>query len=353
MEKIFRKKTKRITIKDVADFAGVTPGTASLALNRDPSELKFSMQTITRIREAAEKLNYRPNPLAQRLVSGALAFPSVTIMAPTEHGFGSLHNEEVLIGVVLAAATAGIKADTVVPKFKNAASPEFGTPEAIDATDGFILHTWCNIEDDSVLQPLLATGKPFVLANHYVQDERIPCVGGDLLNAGSTVIRYLVELGHRYIAVMPGPKLLPKSHLYLQGMRNEMARYGMSLPDDNVNFGSYADLDGAWIDRLLTQTLRPTAFVIAADEVATKLILYLREKGFTVPDDFSVVGFGNEAYSKFFSPKLTTINEHGREIGQRAMQILANLIEKKDAETKIKLDFELVKRQSTAPPKKS
>ena len=346
-----QKKTKRITIRDVANYAGVTPGTASLALNRDPSELKFSMDTITRIQEAAKKLNYRPNPVAQRLVTGAMAFPSVTILAPTEHGFGNLHNEEVLIGTILVAAAAGIKVETLVTQFDSSGQPKSDFLRELDTVDGFILHSWCNIGDESVLEPLLATGKPFVLANHYIGDERIPCIGGGSFSAGEKIAKHLLELGHRNIAVMPGPAVLERTHCLVAGLRAEMAKQGSDVPDENVNFSLYTDPNTEFIEKIISQQPQLTAFVTASDELATKVIIHLQAKGFDVPGDFSVTGEGNDAYGKFLNPQLTTINEHGREIGQKAMQMLVNLIDKKPTETKIRINFELIVRQSTGPAK--
>jgi DNA-binding LacI/PurR family transcriptional regulator len=342
-------KVARSTIRDVANLAGVTPGTASLALNRDPKNLKITIETINRVKLAAKKLNYKPNAHAKRLADGVDSHPTVTVMTPVSGSFGGTHNQDVLSGILETAASMGINVNLRNTVFENELTPSVSSIGSPSMMEGIILHTWLHFTDNTV-DDLLAAERPFVLTNHYVDNPRIPCVGGDMFSAGKKITEHLVLLGHKNIAVTMGPEIVCKVTSYLAGIRSFLEGAGIELPEPNVRFGSYESFDVGWLAALMKKRPRPTALICINDQIALAAIGALMEMGLSVPRDISVTGFGNSVFSALMHPQLTTLDEKGKLIGMQTMNMLAAMMDGKETSRKINLTFDLIARETTAPP---
>jgi LacI family transcriptional regulator len=337
---------EKITIRDVALLAGVSVTTVSRALNESPPDSRISGDTIRKVQAAARRLNYRPNRYARQLVTKRDFHPSIVVMSPTPAGFGGPHNYEVVAGIVEAAAARGIDVKLRHVDFDSHGKVAVNSIGPLDDIDGIILHTWLDIEDSAVLNALLKLGKPFVLANHFVENPVIPCVGGDLFQTGINIVSHLARLGHRHLAAVLWPKFLLKTSLFLAGLRQGCAGNGLELPDDCFIYGNFAALVESDFLPLLSRSPRPTAF-IAGDVIAYQIITVLEARNIRVPRDVSVLGFGNNPLYAMLQPELTTVDEHGWLIGQKALEMIADLMDvKSGAMTKAMLQFEIVDRKT-------
>ena len=340
---IMEPSNKRATLKDIAAVAGVSTATVSNSLNNNPVKKRHNDQTIQRIQRIAKTLNYRPNRLAKGLVTRTEDTPTVVVMTPDVLGFGGAHNNEVFAHIVEAASERGININVRNSRFNKNWLPEVKSIGSVDFVDGIILHTWLATESNNELvESLVNLGRPFVLANHYVDDPRVPCVGGDMFQTGIQIAKYMLALGHKRFGIICGPRGFSKTEDFLKGIRTALVESELRLDEDKLISGNYQVISDAALRKLISLPDSPTAYITASDTLALNLIGKLDELGFKVPDDISVIGFGNEPYSQLMHPKLTTADEHSQLIAYRTVEILTALIDGRPIETKARIKFEII-----------
>jgi LacI family repressor for deo operon, udp, cdd, tsx, nupC, and nupG len=160
----------------------------------------------------------------------------------------------------------------------------------------------------------------------------------------------MLSLGHRRIAAVLGPANVCKVTSYLAGIKHAMAAYGLELPDSHWQFGSYDVLDRQGLSTLMKTHPSVSALICMNDNLALAAIGALTEMGFSVPRDISVSGFGNASFSALMHPQLTTQDEKGAIIGTQAMELLMSMMDNKTTNPKVNLAFDLIVRETTAPP---
>jgi DNA-binding LacI/PurR family transcriptional regulator len=167
----------------------------------------------------------------------------------------------------------------------------------------------------------------------------------------------LIELGHRKIAYL-GNSLSGRTTMdRLAGFRREMESNGLAVPDDYVYDipGSEPEKGIQAVDHFINLPDRPTALVCFNDMIAIGVLKSLQLRGLRVPEEFSITGFDNIVFSDYTNPPLTTFDQPKRFIGQKAAELILNLLDTKTEigvpEQKIQvLKGSLLVRKSTAPP---
>jgi LacI family transcriptional regulator len=173
---------------------------------------------------------------------------------------------------------------------------------------------------------------------------------------GRIATEHLLELGHRRIAHIAGPKGLGVSQQRLDGYRRALSARGVAFDESLVTEGDFSE-DGGYrgIQELLRVRTRFTAVFAANDLSAIGAMTALREHGLQVPGDVSVVGFDDIHVASYTSPKLTTVRQPIYDMGRAAAKLLIDARRKKLSlkdKTTI-FDGELVVRESTGPAPKS
>ena len=171
---------------------------------------------------------------------------------------------------------------------------------------------------------LLAKSKyPCVTIDIEVPGPNVSCVMMDDIKAFDELTQYLIDMGHRKIVVVHGRKLAMVSMQRLVGAYQAMQRNGLELPRDNIiytNFGREEARDGV---KEYFRTHSPdsaTAFLCMSDMLAIGTIEGLKELGYKVPKDYSVVGFDGLEVTNYTDPAITTIDQN---IQQKATRLLA------------------------------
>jgi LacI family repressor for deo operon, udp, cdd, tsx, nupC, and nupG len=194
---------------------------------------------------------------------------------------------------------------------------------------------------------------PFVLAFSYSTEPNIPCVYVNNIEASFKAVQKLFELGHRRIGFISGPVGdLTISRDRLQGCRLAYLGEDVEFPRENVVEGDYSVESGyAAASIMLTQWRQPpTAIFAFNDMMAIGALNALREKGVTVPEDISLMGFDGIEFASLVHPSLSTVVQPSFGVGQEAAQILLRLVDEEAARSiKKELPYELVMRDSTAP----
>jgi LacI family transcriptional regulator len=179
-----------------------------------------------------------------------------------------------------------------------------------------------------------------------------PCVGFDNGDVAGRAAGYLLDLGHRRIAVVTGVrKDNDRAGARVRGVAAALAARGLAIRPEHdviVSFGIAAGRD-ALRQLMTTGTPLPTAVICGTDQLAFGVLIEAQARGVAVPGQLSVIGFNDSDYAAFLSPPLTTIRVHASEIGHAASEQLLTRMAGRPAVRIIVVEAELIVRGSTAP----
>jgi LacI family repressor for deo operon, udp, cdd, tsx, nupC, and nupG len=190
---------------------------------------------------------------------------------------------------------------------------------------------------------------PIVNGCEFTGQQGVPVVGIDDVQAAMDATLHLVGLGHRDIAVITGDMASRSSRDRLTGFERAMQSAGLKVDPRRVLQSEY-NLQGGerGAQELLLQKDRPSAVFCFSDEIAFGCMYALRQSGFTVPADISIIGFDDIPFARYFDPALTTIAQPTEAIGTTCARLLFDLIEgRAPPEMRHILPHELVVRAST------
>lgn len=354
------------TLRDVAKMSGVSTATVSNVLNARTE--KVSTETRERVMQAVRALKYRPTPLERN--QAAILTKNIAVI------FGELSQSPVHRTPYFSEIFDGILHGTVAHGWSVTVFVEEmwteGTQSVRRSYDG-------RCDGAIVIAP--NPGSPFIksLCERGISVVSVgtsaESVGGssvdvDNAEAAFAATNYLLELGHTRVAYLgPYNRVVQSSAERLKGFRRAMrtnSKSGLLLEfftDSTSRKSSERQLAESgeryqkpWAESLVSQMLDspeqlPTAMFCWNDELARHVIRHLIQLGFSVPGDFSVVGFDDTPLSISDHPSLTTVHQPFREIGHRAADLLlSRILDIETSDQTIHLPTELVVRQSTAPP---
>ncbi|MGI5126065.1 LacI family DNA-binding transcriptional regulator [Pseudonocardia sp. CA-107938] len=331
-----------VSLKDVAARAGVSFQTASKVLNGNTAAA--SAATAERVLRVAAELGYVPNALARGLVRRS----SVTIGVLVD----DLADAALVRFVDGAQAALAAQGHAVL---LTAVTPGEPAADALrklleHRVDG-VLVVAPGIERDEGVARVLRPGLPLVGLNRMPGADAV-LLGSDHRETGRLAAEHLLELGHREIATVVGPRGRHVVRRRLEGFGTALAAAGVALPEHRiVESGWSAATAYAAAAALLDRAGEPITAVFAQnDEMASGVLRLLADRGVRVPEEVSVVGCDDLPASRFLVPALTTIAVPFTETGERAAAVLLDLIAGKPAPRRELLPVRLVVRASTGPP---
>jgi LacI family transcriptional regulator len=331
---------QKIRIQDVAAAAGVSTQTVSRVLNKKPYVTHATRQKIL---AAIHDLGYEPNLLARGLASNrthVLGLVTYDFSDPT-------------FAAILAAAEREAREHDY---FFLVASSEFNAMDEAEILRLFVSHQVAGVivtsqgrETDADIVSLLNKGMPVVDVSPFIRDNRIPGVTVNNLEGGYKAARHLLELGHSHIAMITGPMDNMSSRERMEGFCKALDESGKPLNPQLIAHGNWDYPSGyLGLRELMTHEIRFTGLFVQNDCMAIAAMEALREVGYRIPEDVSVIGFDDTPEASFSHPPLTTIRQSPQEIGRTATRILIDLIEHPEAiHDNITLPTDLVVRQST------
>lgn len=332
----------RPKIKDIALRLGVSPATVSRALSDTGL---VAEPTLSRIREAARALNYRPNVSARNLRTQR----SMAVLMVVRD-IGNPFYLDILKGVETTARAAGYSVLMGNTENDPERETEYFNMLRDGHADGMILMTG---KLPAGVREKLPANLSIVVALEVIEDSGFPHVQIDNVAAAREAVEHLIGLGHRRIAHIAGPLPEIMATHRLEGYRRAMARAGLPIADGYVQRGDYLLSSGQELCRTLFELPKPpTALFVANDEMAFGAIHELRRLGRDVPGDVSVVGFDDLYLSQAFFPPLTTVSQPRAEIGAESMAILLSMLAgEAGPERPVVMPVTLKVRGSTAPLK--
>jgi len=328
-----------ITMKDVAARAGVSIKTVSRVVN---NQGEVSDKTRQRVQRAIEELGYKPNIVARSLITGktnTIALLVAEIETPfllrVQRGIEPVarkHNYNVILFSV-SDTEDEVKGLEVMRQQR---------------VDGVILNSISLQQDNSHILDFCRMGIPLVAVNRYGLDDSVCQIIWDDETASTEAVLHLVRLGHRRIAHIGGPLDRHSSHCRLRGYKRGLEQTGLVCQDRFIIHGDYRYPSGynATLS-LLEMEPPPTAIFVANDVMAVACLAAVQRSGRRVPDDVAIIGVGDEIFSRYTTPTLTTISLPTAEAGRRAAELLlAQINDESLPETKVILPASLSVRES-------
>lgn len=314
----------RPTLQDVANIAGVSVSTASMALRGHP---RTAAATQEAVREAATKLHYVPDRRGQGLRAQRTGVVALVVPHSSEHFsthpyFMQLMNgiQEPLneAGLMLMLSTSSLERDTTTPYLRVLQSR---------AADGVIVAS-ARQADRNVLQ-LAAAGFPAVFIGRYPDSEEITAVGVDDRNGGEMATDHLIETHHRSrVAHIAGPRDSSSGLDRLDGYRLSLGRHGVPYDQALVVAGDYDGEAGERAcERLLDGGKGFDALFVCNDDAAVGAMRALKRRGLRVPADVALVAFDDGLLAPVVSPSLSTIHQPVRDLGLHAASRLLELLD--------------------------
>jgi LacI family transcriptional regulator len=314
--------TKRVTLADVARKAGISQTAASFVLSGRCREMRISAETEARVLRAARETGYRPNIVSRTLRTGTsrtIGFVSDTIATTPFAG-------HLIWGALDAARDRGHL--LFIGETEGDPDLEQQLIETMHdrGVDGIVLAAMYTRE---ITVPKSLMDGPAVLLNAVAAGcSAITSVVPDEVEAGRTVVRVLLDAGHRdgigLIGASP-PNRVPKGSLAgvqrLQGITEALHDAGANLVGAVPCVDWQPDIGYDATQRLLKKT-RPSALICFNDRVALGAYQALADAGLDVPADVSVVSFDDDLTASWVRPQLTTVALPHYELGRQAINVL-------------------------------
>jgi DNA-binding LacI/PurR family transcriptional regulator len=335
----------QVSIKDIARIAKVSHPTVSRALRNSPL---VNRETAERIRQIAARMGYRPNTIARSLVTKKTHTIGVVVttiadpfIAEVVSGIEEIANEHGY-SVVLSNSNADPDREVkVVHSFHER------------RVDGIIVTA--SRVGALYLSMLSQLKVPIVLINNQHQDdnEYVYSVTIDNITAARAAMRHLIELGHERIGYIGDAAGFQSDTERFAGYRQALSLAGIAFLPELVAHGDGKPEGGKQaMEKLMTLADRPTAVFCYNDMSALGALRAIHSSGLKSPDDISIIGFDDISFASYTRPLLTTIRQPKQQMGRLAMETVLKLFSGENSRTSIKVNGELVVRESTAPPKK-
>ncbi|MEL7975688.1 LacI family DNA-binding transcriptional regulator [Isoptericola sp. F-RaC21] len=328
-------------IRQVAQLAGVSHMTVSRVLNDHPN---IREATRRRVEEAIEQLGYRPSMTARALATQRSRRIGVLVESAATFGPTST-----LYAVESAARASGYVVSSVLLR----AGEEITPQEAVDHLVAQGVDALCVVAPRSSSIAALrriAVGVP-VLVVKPDKDPTFLTVTVDQQAGTALAVDHLVSLGHRDILHLAGPLDWLDARTRERSFHARAKSWG--LRERPIVVGDWTADFAYDFARGIRELPEYTAIFAANDDMAVGLVHGLHDRGFSVPDDVSVVGFDDIPLARHVIPPLTTVRQNFHALGVSVVDVLRAAIEEQEIPPVTKIPPEIVARASSAAPRKA
>jgi DNA-binding LacI/PurR family transcriptional regulator len=333
------KNHKNPTMKDVAEQVGVSVQTVSAVINDKPG---ITLETRERVLSAIEELGYRPFSIARSLRTRRTHTIALIVPDIANPSFSTIAS---------AAEDVAHASGYSLVNYNTHESPE---------REANYIHTAAERWVDGVL---FVPSRDQVHGLHRLQQVGIPCVAIDRnpesysgpsvtlnnIQAGELATNHLINLGHRHLAHISGPRHLGLARERQLGFQQAIKVH--RLPEGLViNSAGWGCEDGfSAFKTFLDANPRPTAVFAASDRIAIGFMHAANLYGLHIPDDISIIGLDDVEVAAYQNPPLTTVQQSFTELATIAMQLLLSLVNgEQRTNNRLILEPHLIVRKSTA-----
>ncbi len=308
-----------LAMQDIAERAGVSKATVSRVIN---NPARVSEKTRAKVMTVVSELGYSPNHLAAGLRQGRSKNIAVLLPDITNPYFAPIVQS--IEQVAMAQGYSVILNDTQDdPELEK----KFASMIFTRQIDGIITNS-ARLPFPASLDKSPQALPPMINASEFCDIENVIKVGVDNYQIGRDATEYLLQEGHTAIAVLAGPENQHSSVERLRGFADVLQEHNLPFPSEWVFHSDYSMAAGDQGARSLMQWReRPSAIFSFGDLASFGVMHALRELGYRIPDDVSVMSVDGIAMGEYFAPPLTTIAQPLTEIGRTSAELLINLIE--------------------------
>jgi LacI family transcriptional regulator len=327
------------TIYEVAKLAGVSLATVSRVINNSG---KVTSATRGKVEAAMRELGYRPNAIAQSLASSRSN--SVGLLVPELHG--------PFFGIMMSSIEDELRASGKHLIISAGHSDERKERESIEflisrQCDALILH--CFAVPNEYLLGLAQSQLAVFVIGRDIPDLSDRCFYLDNEAGSYLATRALIELGHHNLAYLAGPLWKSDAKARYQGFRRALDEAGLTFHEELLTEGNYQEVTGREGMRQLLRTGTPFSGIVCAnDEMAVGVIEEARQRGMSIPEDLSVIGFDNVFFTRYMNPALSTVNYPVDLMGRMAAKcVLREVYDQNEVDVETRYQPRLVMRAST------
>lgn len=327
---------KKLTVKDIAKRAGVSVTAVSFVLNNKPG---VSDSTRKRVQQIIEETDFKPSLSSKKLVLNK-SFNICLMMNSFSSPFEDLFYFEITRGII----NRGMKCNYNVIISK----PIMGHSELPDLVysgdaDGVIF-----MQDISgaLIHKAKRSGVPFLIVDSHSSNDGVTSINPDYKKAAFDATKYLIEHGHRDIAMIASNVVPDFFTQTVLGFSEAMNEAGYFTNPDFTGI-SASDEDSAYLaaKQLLESKHRPSAILCTVDSFAIGVMKCAKDMKLNIPNDLSIIGIDDILLSRYIEPKLTTIGIDKVGMGSLAMDMILQKIKGEDVQS-ILLPMTLIERDS-------
>jgi DNA-binding LacI/PurR family transcriptional regulator len=311
-------KQHQVTIKDIAHMLGLSVSTVSRALRKHPD---ISLETRNQVIELAQKLNYEPNALALSLRKSRSNIIGVIIPEIVHHFFSS-----VIGGIEDYAYNQGFR--VMVCQSNENYNREVLNAQALlsNRVDGLLVSVSKSTLNFDHLRSFISQGVPLVFFDRICAEIESHRVVTDDEFGSFLATEHLIKTGCRNIAHYAAPQNLLIGQGRLIGYKKALSEYGLKLNEEIIIHCDTREMALEMSSGFIQQHPEVDAVFAVNDSTAIACMQVLQRMGKRIPEQISVIGFGDGPNALIASPPLTTIEQKGYAIGEEAVHLLIDEI---------------------------
>ncbi len=337
-------KSKRVTIKQVAEEAGVTIGTVSHVIN---GTAPISAETTARVREAIELLQYVPNMTAKSLRSKRSKV--VGILVPNLNN--NFYSKILSTFINLAFENGYI---VQIFGYEYSVEKELQAINSLASNSVDIVIIMNGHDDEEGIQHLLDVRKKVILADRYSDIKGVKCLFYDNQKGVFEAVGLLREKGYQNIGLLSEPGALTNVHERFVAYKDALQAFGLPYREEHVHICDGFRLDALvngyqYVKNMLEHKGEkeiPDAFLATSDLLAIGAIKAFDQLGYKIPGDVGIISFDNLDIASFVKPGLTTIEQNQTVMGKELFRVVKAVSEEEAIEDKIVLSQKLIIRES-------
>ncbi|WP_298148430.1 LacI family DNA-binding transcriptional regulator [Flavobacterium sp.] len=313
----------KATLKQIAKDLGVSVSTVSKALNNSP---EISEPTKIKIQEFAKLKNYKPNVIGLNLKNRSTRTIGVIIPNILNPFFA-----KVFSGIEKVADEKGYNIITCISN--ESIQKEIHALDVLSngTIDGFILSVSEEAQKEEEyghFAEIISSGTPIVMFDRTAESIACDKVVVDDFEAAVNAVQYLIDTGCKNIALVSSIDNLSVGKLRAKGYFAALTDAKLEAKDEFVLLTDNEQRFDADLARVFEHN--PDAFLALDEHTSTAVMKMAIKKGYRIPDELQVIGFADGIWSRRLTPSLSTISQHGPEIGEAAAKMLIDRLESKE-----------------------
>jgi len=317
-------RSNQITIKDIARILGISPSTVSRALKDHPD---INTDTKKAVNELASKLKYQPNAVALSLKNSRSNTIGIIIPEIVHYFFSS-----VISGIEDVASQKGYT--VIICQSNESFAREVANANALlsHRVDGILISISKETNSFDHFVNLQEGGIPLVFFDRIAPGINADQIITDDIDASYNATRHLIENGRKWIAHFAGPQGLVIGRDRLQGYLNALTEAGLPIDNRLIIEADTFEKARNTVGEMLDAGIVPDGIFAVNDMTAIGAMQTIMKRGYKVPDDVSIVGFSDGYLSGVTDPHLSSVDQHGYEMGTTAAEMLFHRILSGEAE---------------------